>query len=96
MTSFLSLAITTDEILNIAPLIMTVFQIQDQNICSHYSRYGICKFGPACKFDHSIQPASSIGSSDDQNTAFGNSVTQEAARMAECGSGSDTAVEQPV
>ncbi|KAJ6418148.1 hypothetical protein OIU84_001519 [Salix udensis] len=68
----------------------------DQNICSHYSRYGICKFGPACKFDHSIQPASSIGSSDDQNTAFGNSVTQEAARMAECGSGSDTAVEQPV
>ncbi|KAF9671660.1 hypothetical protein SADUNF_Sadunf12G0070700 [Salix dunnii] len=68
----------------------------DQNICSHYSRYGICKFGPACKFDHSIQPASSIGSSDDQNTAFGNAVTQEAARMAESGNGSDTAVEQPV
>ncbi|KAI5569378.1 hypothetical protein BDE02_12G073300 [Populus trichocarpa] len=65
----------------------------DQNICSHYSRYGICKFGPSCKFDHSIQPASSIGSSDDQNTAFGNSVTQEAARMAESGNGSDTAVE---
>jgi hypothetical protein len=72
---------------------MAVFQIQDQNICSHYSRYGICKFGPSCKFDHSIQPASSIGSSDDQNTAFGNSVTQEAARMAESGNGSDTAVE---
>lgn len=25
---------------------------QDQSICSFYSRYGICKYGPACKFDH--------------------------------------------
>ena len=96
MASFLSLAIRTNEILNICISLMAVFQIQDQNICSHYSRYGICKFGPSCKFDHSIQPASSIGSSDDQNTAFGNSVTQEAARMAESGNGSDISVEQPV
>lgn len=29
-------------------------EIQDQSICSHYSRYGICKFGPACKFNHPI------------------------------------------
>ncbi|KAJ6970670.1 callose synthase 10 isoform X1 [Populus alba x Populus x berolinensis] len=67
----------------------------DQIICSYYSRYGICKFGPACKFDHSIQPPSS-GSCDDQHTAFGNSVTQEKARMAESGNGSDISVEQPV
>ncbi|XP_061953592.1 zinc finger CCCH domain-containing protein 67 isoform X1 [Populus nigra] len=67
----------------------------DQIICSYYSRYGICKFGPACKFDHSIQPPSS-GSADDQHTAFGNSVTQEKARMAESGNGSDISVEQPV
>jgi hypothetical protein len=71
------------------------YQIQDQIICSYYSRYGICKFGPACKFDHSIQPPSS-GSGDDQHTAFGNSVTQEKARMAESGNGSDISVEQPV
>ncbi|XP_057488777.1 zinc finger CCCH domain-containing protein 67-like isoform X2 [Actinidia eriantha] len=25
---------------------------QDQNICSNYTRYGICKFGPSCKFNH--------------------------------------------
>ena len=74
---------------------MAVFQIQDQNICSHYSRYGICKFGPACKFDHSIQPPLS-GSGDNQDTALGNSVTQEEARMTESGYGSDTSAEQPV
>lgn len=27
---------------------------QGQSVCTHYSRYGICKFGPACKFDHPI------------------------------------------
>ncbi|KAG5230266.1 TRANSCRIPTION FACTOR C3H FAMILY-RELATED [Salix purpurea] len=67
----------------------------DQNVCSHYSRYGICKFGPACKFDHSIQPPLS-GSGDNQDTALGNSVTQEEARMTESGNGSDTSAEQPV
>ncbi|KAB5525086.1 hypothetical protein DKX38_022835 [Salix brachista] len=67
----------------------------DQNICSHYSRYGICKFGPACKFDHSIQPPLS-GSGDNQDTALGDSVTQEEARMTESGNGSDTSAEQPV
>ncbi|GFP85052.1 zinc finger CCCH domain-containing protein 43 [Phtheirospermum japonicum] len=25
---------------------------QDQPICTHYHRYGICKYGPACKYDH--------------------------------------------
>lgn len=38
-------------------------EIQDQNICTHYSRYGICKFGPACRFDHSVQPSYSTGNS---------------------------------
>lgn len=38
-------------------------KIQDQNICTHYSRYGICKFGPACRFDHSVQPPYTTGSS---------------------------------
>nr|GMC52077.1 zinc finger CCCH domain-containing protein ZFN-like isoform X1 [Ipomoea batatas]GMC54782.1 zinc finger CCCH domain-containing protein ZFN-like isoform X1 [Ipomoea batatas] len=23
-----------------------------EQICIFYSRYGICKFGPSCKFDH--------------------------------------------
>lgn len=26
--------------------------MQGQAICSNYSMYGICKFGPTCRFDH--------------------------------------------
>lgn len=25
---------------------------QGEPVCGFYSRYGICKFGPNCKFDH--------------------------------------------
>lgn len=25
---------------------------QGEPLCIFYSRYGICKFGPSCKFDH--------------------------------------------
>lgn len=28
--------------------------MQGQAICSNYSMYGICKYGPACKFDHPV------------------------------------------
>lgn len=28
-----------------------IFQ-QGEPLCIFYSRYGICKFGPSCKFDH--------------------------------------------
>lgn len=33
--------------------------IQGENVCSYYSRYGICKYGPACKHDHPINHAHS-------------------------------------
>lgn len=26
--------------------------VQGEPLCIFYSRYGICKFGPSCKFDH--------------------------------------------
>ena len=26
--------------------------IQGQAVCSYYSMYGLCKYGPSCKFDH--------------------------------------------
>ena len=29
-----------------------VFHEQGEPLCIFYSRYGICKFGPSCKFDH--------------------------------------------
>lgn len=75
---------------------MFVFKIQDQNICAHYSRYGICKFGPACKFDHPVQLPSSTGSGDDQSNPASNSVPEEEARMAESGNGSEAAIQQPL
>ena len=28
--------------------------LQGQPICSHYRIYGICKYGPTCKFDHPV------------------------------------------
>lgn len=68
-----------------------VFEIQDQNICAYYSRYGICKFGPACKFDHPIQPVSSpMAGVDDQHLSYGNSVTTDNAGEAGSQSGSDS------
>ena len=34
---------------------MFVFD-QGAALCTHYAQRGICKFGPACKFDHPIAP----------------------------------------
>lgn len=39
--------------------------------CSHFAQHGICKLGPACKFDHSSSLstlAPSLSSSSDQGT----------------------------
>lgn len=30
------------------------FWIQGQPVCSYYSLYGICKYGPGCKYDHPV------------------------------------------
>lgn len=54
--------------------------IQGQNICSHYNRYGICKFGPACKFDHPVNYGHLAASSPGfvapaMPSGFGNSPT---------------------
>lgn len=29
-------------------------QMQGQPVCSYYSFYGLCKYGPTCKFDHPL------------------------------------------
>lgn len=68
------------------------FEIQDQNICAHYSRYGICKFGPACKFDHPLHPASSPMTGVDQHLPYGHSVTTDKAVVP--GSGSEATLRQ--
>ena len=47
------------------------YEIQDQNVCTYYRRYGICKFGPACKFDH---PAPSTMAGHDQQSTYINSA----------------------
>ncbi|XP_065873975.1 zinc finger CCCH domain-containing protein 43 [Euphorbia lathyris] len=69
-----------------------------KSICSYYSRYGICKYGPACKFDHPViqQPTLSIGSADDEDIHFGESMAEQEARMADTGNGNDTAIQQSV
>lgn len=28
--------------------------LQGQAVCSYYSMYGLCKYGPTCKFDHPV------------------------------------------
>lgn len=57
------------------------FEIQDQNICLHYSRYGICKFGPACKYDHPVQPTSTISGVENQPPYINSAATAEGAGM---------------
>ncbi|KAK4568875.1 hypothetical protein RGQ29_004337 [Quercus rubra] len=71
---------------------------QEQDICAHYGLYGICKFGPACKFDHPIDPPSSPMTGVDQHSSYGISVTTENAGVAGSGSGSgiDATLQQPV
>ncbi|KAE9609585.1 putative transcription factor C3H family [Lupinus albus] len=29
-----------------------MFDNQGASVCTHYTQRGVCKFGPACKFDH--------------------------------------------
>ncbi|XP_023772850.1 zinc finger CCCH domain-containing protein 43 isoform X1 [Lactuca sativa] len=43
----------------------------DQNMCTHYSRYGICKYGPACKYDHSPNSNSNSHSHSNSNSIPG-------------------------
>lgn len=47
-------------------------RIQGENVCSYYNRYGICKYGPACKYDHPINHAYSpvLGDSMVNNQAM--------------------------
>ena len=77
-------------------MIFFSFEIQEQDICSYYSLYGICKFGPACKYDHPIDPPSSPMTGVDQHSSYAISVTTENAGMAGSGSGSDSTLQQPV
>lgn len=56
-------------------LTLNLSEIQDQNVCMHYSRYGICKFGPACKFDHPINPPPSAMPGLDQQSSYTNSAS---------------------
>ncbi|KAL7222656.1 hypothetical protein ACSBR1_024366 [Camellia fascicularis] len=70
---------------------------QDQNICSHYNRYGICKFGPACKFDHPVNCGpldSSALSGPDKPSPSGNSATTYGARMVGGDNGSEALIQQ--
>lgn len=30
----------------------------NQTICPHYNRFGLCKLGPTCRFDHSTKTPS--------------------------------------
>ncbi|XP_019091473.1 PREDICTED: zinc finger CCCH domain-containing protein 13-like [Camelina sativa] len=34
----------------------------NQAVCPDFSRFGLCKSGPTCKFDHSTEPSSSSSS----------------------------------
>lgn len=36
-----------------------LFYIQGQAVCSHYNLYGLCKYGPTCRFDHPVTGYSS-------------------------------------
>lgn len=35
-------------------LIPILVYLQGQAVCSYYRIYGMCKFGPTCKFDHPV------------------------------------------
>lgn len=36
-------------------LVVLICWFQGEPLCVFYSRYGICKFGPSCKFDHPMR-----------------------------------------
>ncbi|KAF3437236.1 hypothetical protein FNV43_RR19989 [Rhamnella rubrinervis] len=67
----------------------------DQNICTYYSRYGICKFGPACKFDHSVHPTPTIPVLGHQHP-YGDSATLERAGSAGSRNRGDSTIQQSV
>ncbi|KAK1399048.1 hypothetical protein POM88_008911 [Heracleum sosnowskyi] len=53
--------------------LLTTSSDEGQSICSHFSRFGICKFGPSCKYDHSVTNdilASSNGSDQGRHFQF--------------------------
>lgn len=65
-------------------------EFQDQNICAHYSRYGICKYGPACKYDHSpLAPNLTVSGGENQPMYGGLSLGMEGPGMARSGSRSE-------
>lgn len=70
--------------------------MQDQSVCSHYSRYGICKFGPSCKFDHPINQLPSTMPGLDQQSSYTDSASMEVAEMAGSGGATDAAIQQHV
>ncbi|KAF4373984.1 hypothetical protein F8388_007890 [Cannabis sativa] len=51
-----------------------------QNICTYYSRYGICKFGLACKYDHPVQQTPTMSSVENQPPLYSNLVGEGARR----------------
>ncbi|PRQ17116.1 putative transcription factor C3H family [Rosa chinensis] len=65
----------------------------DQNICTHYSRYGIRKFGPACKFDHPSHLTSSTTSDLDHQLPFSDLANTKEAGIARCRSGTDDIIQ---
>ncbi|KAJ8559716.1 hypothetical protein K7X08_003774 [Anisodus acutangulus] len=82
----------------IPPLSPQWNRFQGQAVCSFYSRYGICKFGPACKYDHPEHydnSASSTGYAFYQ-PPFGNSATTDGLRMARKGNGNGSLIQQSV
>lgn len=66
------------------------FKPQDKNICSFYSRYGICKFGPACKFNHPDQPNFVL----DHELPYGDSAMMDGHGTTGSGHRSDSSIEQ--
>lgn len=72
----------------------SVIDTQGQNVCTYYSHYGICKFGPACKFDHPINLTSNA-SEVDSTSAFSNAMT-DGANIAGSGNGIEAATQQPM
>ncbi|CAH9104514.1 unnamed protein product [Cuscuta europaea] len=71
---------------------------QEQATCSFYSRYGICKFGPTCRFDHTdhySHPPSAW--SDFEQPQFGRSEAMDGNRVGvRKGNGSGSLVKQSV
>lgn len=65
--------------------VFTSYVIQDQTICVFYSRYGICKFGPACKYDHPMTSgplATPATPASDEHPSLDNSTSEEARVLA--------------